>query len=48
MAKLKESKVPKAQLSEQDQKDERTFIKWMVGITALLILAIYFVFRNAF
>jgi hypothetical protein len=43
----KQPTVSKQQMTEQDKKDQSSFIKWMVGITLVLILALYYVFSMA-
>ena len=43
----KQPAVSKQVLTAQDKKDQSSFIKWMVGITFVLILALYYVFSMA-
>ena len=47
-AAAKPAATSKAVITEQDKKDQASFIKWMVGITFVLILALYYVFSMAF
>ncbi len=34
------------QVTEQDKKDANSFFKWMIGITGLLILLMYYMFTK--
>jgi hypothetical protein len=49
MAKLQKNPTPKPAArsqanTEQDRKDEANFMKWMIGITVLLLVVLYWVF----
>lgn len=43
----KQPTISKQEITEQDKKDQSSFIKWMVGITFILILALYYVYSMA-